>query len=61
MMNLNIDINNKCNIHTEEWHQKKLEKKKKKQEEKLKKQQQKGNNNITPDDIGKQIKKILNQ
>ena len=29
--------------------------------EKLKKQQQKGNNNITPDDIGKQIKKILNQ
>ena len=30
---LNIDINNKCNIHTEEWHQKKLEKKKKKQEE----------------------------
>ena len=61
---LNIDINNKCNIHTEEWHQKKLEKKKKKQEEKLKKQQkqqQKGNNNTTPDDIGKQIKKILNQ
>ena len=25
---LNIDINKKCNIHTEEWHQKKLEKKK---------------------------------
>ena len=62
---LNIDINNKCNIHTEEWHQKKLEKKKKKQEEKLKKQQkQQQSGNDTTDtsinNIEKQIKKLLN-
>lgn len=60
---LNIDINNKCNIHTEEWHLKKQEKKKKKEEEKLKKQQKQQNKNdaTTVDDIGKQIKKMLNQ
>lgn len=61
---LNVDINNsKCNIHTEEWHQKVLERRKKKEEEKLKKQQEKQNNGTTttPDDIGNQIKKILNQ
>ena len=62
---LNIDINNKCNIHTEEWHQKKLEKKKKKQEEKLKKQQkqhQSGNDttDTSINNIEKQIKKLLN-
>lgn len=62
---LNIDINNKCNIHTEEWHQKKLEKKKKKQEEKLKKQQeqqQPGNDttDTSINNIEKQIKKLLN-
>ena len=60
---LNIDVNkNKCTIHTEEWHQKVLEKKKEKEAEKLKKQQLEQNkNNTTPDDISKQIKKILNQ
>lgn len=61
---LNINTNNKCNIHTEEWHQKVLERKKKKEEEKLKKQQKQQKNNTnttTPDDISKQIKKILNQ
>lgn len=60
---LNIDVNkNKCTIHTEEWHQKVLEKKKEKEAEKLKKQQLEQNkNNTPPNDISKQIKKILNQ
>ena len=39
----------------------KIREEKEKTGRKIKKQQQKGNNNITPDDIGKQIKKILNQ
>ena len=63
---LNIDVNkNKCNIHTEAWKQKQLEKKKKKEQEKLKKQQEQKNDatteNPTIDDIEKQVKKLLNQ
>lgn len=65
---LNIDVNrNKCNIHTEDWHKKVLEKKKKKEDEKKKEKenskQQQQDTSTTPDidDLEKQIDKLLNQ
>lgn len=65
---LNIDVNrNKCNIHTEDWHKKVLEKKKKKEDEKKKEKenskQQQQDTSTTPDidDLEKQINKLLNQ
>lgn len=65
---LNIDVNkNKCNIHTEEWHNKVLEKKKKQEAEKAKQKQQQQqkqqtdkNNTTNINDLEKQIDKLLN-
>lgn len=65
---VNIDVNkNKCNIHTEEWHNKVLEKKKKQEAEKAKQKQQQQqkqqtdkNNTTNINDLEKQIDKLLN-